>query len=91
MRSKKVDMKQLKHTTWKILTGNTDTEKPEVADTTFQTVYSQLPNRLSSTSRESLSLPLALLSILHLANEKGLRLKSQKDLKDFTISGLCEE
>lgn len=91
MRAKKIDMKQLKQTTWKVLTNNSDAEKPKIAKTTFKTIYSQLPSKLHGTSRESLSVPLALLSLLHLANENGLILKSKADLKDFQICGLDDE
>lgn len=91
MRAKKVDMKQLKHCTWKLLTENTpECEKEDVAPTTFLSVYSRLPNKLSSSMRDSLSVPLALLSVLHLANEKGLILEKREDLKDFDITGLIK-
>ncbi|KOB70516.1 Barren-like protein [Operophtera brumata] len=91
MRAKKVDMKLLKITTWKMLTEGSEADKPKVAETSFQTVYSQLPSKLSSSMRESLSVPLALLSILHLANEKGLILENHEDLKDFGILGLIDK
>ncbi|KAL4702430.1 hypothetical protein ACJJTC_003055 [Scirpophaga incertulas] len=91
MRAKKVDMKQLKHTTWKLLTENTpEGEKEDVAPTSFTTVYNKLPNKLSSNMRESLSVPLALLSILHLANEKGLILEKKEDMQDIDILGLIK-
>ncbi|XP_013190559.2 condensin complex subunit 2 [Amyelois transitella] len=91
MRAKKVDMKQLKHCTWKMLTENTpEGGKEEVSKTTFFSVYSNLPNKLSSNMRESLSVPLALLSVLHLANEKGLVLEKRDDLNDIGILGLIK-
>ncbi|XP_052758887.1 condensin complex subunit 2 [Galleria mellonella] len=91
MRAKKVDMKQLKHCTWKMLTEKTpDGEKEEVSQTTFFSIYSRLPNKLSTNMRESLSVPLALLSVLHLANEKGLILEKREDLKDIGILGLIK-
>jgi condensin complex subunit 2 len=89
MRAKKVDMKQLKHTTWKMLTENTpEGEKEEVERTSFFSIYSKLPNKLSTNMRESLSVPLALLSVLHLANEKGLILEKNDDMHDIGIIGL---
>lgn len=91
MRAKKVDMKQLKHCTWKMLTEKTPEGEPEfVTPTVFSTIYARLPNKLSSTARESLSIPLALLSVLHLANEKGLVLEKRDDLKDIDIKGLLK-
>ncbi|KAG6446595.1 condensin complex subunit 2 [Manduca sexta] len=91
MRSKKVDMKQLKHCTWKMLTEKTpEGAKEDVSQSTFFTIYSRLPSKLSTNMRESLSVPLALLSVLHLANEKGLILEKREDLKDIGIIGLIK-
>ncbi|XP_038206223.1 condensin complex subunit 2 [Zerene cesonia] len=91
MRAKKVDMKQLKHCTWKMLTEKTpEGDKEDVSETTFFSIYSRLPNKLSTNMRESLSVPLALLSVLHLANEKGLILEKSEDLQDFNILGLIK-
>lgn len=64
--------------------------KDEVTETSFFSIYSRLPSKLTPNMRESLSVPLALLSILHLANEKGLILEKQEDLKDFGIIGLIK-
>ncbi|XP_063382333.1 condensin complex subunit 2 [Cydia fagiglandana] len=91
MRAKKVDMKQLKNCTWKMLTENSPGDQEDVTETTFATIYKNLPNKLSTNMRESLSVPLALLSVLHLANEKGLILKKREDLKDFDIVGLIKK
>ncbi|XP_052741703.1 condensin complex subunit 2 [Bicyclus anynana] len=91
MRAKKVDMKLLKLTTWKMLTEHTPLgQKEDVTPTTFATIYNRLPNKLSPSMREALSVPLALLSILHTANEKGLILEKRDDLKDFDILGLIK-
>lgn len=86
MRAKKVDMKQLKYCTWKMLTEQT----PDVNPTTFFKLYTRLPSKLSTNMRESLSVPLALLSVLHLANEKGLILEKKEDLKDIGVLGLIK-
>ncbi|CAB3247756.1 unnamed protein product [Arctia plantaginis] len=91
MRAKKVDMKQLKHCTWKMLTEKTpEGEKDTVSSTTFFSIYSRLPSKLSSNMRECLSIPIALLSVLHLANEKGLILEKRDNLKDIGILGLIK-
>ncbi|XP_072947610.1 condensin complex subunit 2 [Epargyreus clarus] len=90
MRAKKVDMKQLKHCTWKMLTEKSEGDKEDVSQTTFFSVYSRLPNKLGPNMRESLSVPLALLSLLHLANEKGLILEKKDDLKDIGVLGMIK-
>ncbi|XP_049874178.1 condensin complex subunit 2 [Pectinophora gossypiella] len=91
MRAKKVDMKQLKHCTWRMLTEKTkEGEKEDVHPTTFFKIYTRLPHKLTPNMRESLSVPLALLSVLHLANEKGLILEKKDDLKDIGIAGLIK-
>ncbi|XP_047026860.1 condensin complex subunit 2 [Helicoverpa zea] len=91
MRAKKVDMKQLKHCTWKMLTEKTqDGEKEDVTETSFFTIYKRLPSKLTPNMRESLSVPLALLSVLHLANEKGLILEKRDDLNDIGVIGLIK-
>lgn len=91
MRAKQVDMKQLKNCTWSLLTEKSTPGQPEdVTETTFFSVYSQLQKKLSSSMRDSLSVPLALLSILHLTNEKGLILRKHKNLTDFSIEGLLK-
>lgn len=98
MRAKKVDMKQLKHITWKFLTNQYDSstgvEKPNVAveeevkEINFGSLFKKLPTKLSNNMKESLSIPLSLLAVLHLANEKGLSLVNNSDYTDFTIRGL---
>lgn len=91
MRAKKVDMKKLKDCSWQLLTEGSEPGKEDVASTTFATVYNKLPNKLPNALKESLSVPLALLSVLHLANEKGLILKQHDDLNDFSILGLIKK
>ncbi|KAJ0178133.1 hypothetical protein K1T71_005956 [Dendrolimus kikuchii] len=60
VRAKKIDMKQLKSCTWRLLTEKTSTGEKVVTPTTFVSTYARLPNMLSSSMRESLSVPLAL-------------------------------
>lgn len=98
MRAKKVDMKQLKHVTWRMLTNqydsNTGAEKPNVAieeevkEISFSSLFKKLPTKLSNNMKESLSIPLSLLAVLHLANEKGLSLINNSNYTDFTITGI---
>ncbi|XP_077292923.1 non-SMC condensin I complex subunit H [Arctopsyche grandis] len=97
MRAKKVDMKQLKQVTWKLLTNQYDTEtgadKPNVAidgsvqEINFSSLLQILPTKLSNNMKESLSVSLSLLAVLHIANEKGLQLDTNSDYTDFYIKG----
>lgn len=65
-------------------------EKEDVTETSFFSIYQRLPSKLTPNMRESLSVPLALLSVLHLANEKGLILEKRDELNDFGILGLIK-
>lgn len=96
LRAKKIDMRQLKKTIWKCLTRTiSDKEnidireavEQELADNvkeekSFCSVYQDLPKFLSKSNSEALSLPIAFVSMLHLANEKNLEVKSSENLDD---------
>lgn len=80
-RAKIVDMKQLKKAAWNLVCvglKRTDT-------ISFHKLYNALPNHLSPTMKENLSVPLAFYSILHLANEHGLKLIQRDNLKDLGV------
>lgn len=49
-------------------------------------MYTTLPKRLPSKLAENLSAPLAIVALLHLANEKTLHVVGNEDLSDLTIS-----
>ena len=51
----------------------------------FSSLYGELPVRVSSKMASDLSQPIAFVTLLHLANEKNLKLISKDDLRDFTI------
>lgn len=100
LRAKKIDMRQLKKTIWKSLTisannSSMDTEKADKNENTnpikeskcFNTIYKGLPNELSKINVEALSVPIAIVSLLHLANEKSLKLSSLSDMSDIIIDG----
>ncbi|KAL2735135.1 hypothetical protein V1477_013391 [Vespula maculifrons] len=101
LRAKKIDMRQLKKTIWKSLTGTSnkndtnDMEKTNQNENTnkikeskhFNTVYKTLPNELSKVNVEALSVPIAIVSLLHLANEKCLKLSSLPDMSDIIVEG----
>jgi len=100
--AKKVDMKRIKETSWRILTQdkeNQPSESPDkqtddlgdrvLQDINFSTLYKTLkqPNKLPKTMSENLSVPLAFIALLHLCNEKTLQLTNLgDDFKDFSIS-----
>lgn len=52
----------------------------------FKTLYETLPHRLSAKMTENLSGPLAFVGLLHLANEKCLRLGGVDDHSDVIIN-----
>lgn len=51
----------------------------------FSNLYGELPVRVSSKMANDLSQPIAFVTLLHLANEKNLKLIPKDDLKDFII------
>lgn len=51
----------------------------------FSNLYGELPVRVSSKMANDLSQPIAFVTLLHLANEKNLKLIPKQDLKDFII------
>uniref|UniRef100_U5EZU8 Condensin complex subunit 2 n=1 Tax=Corethrella appendiculata TaxID=1370023 RepID=U5EZU8_9DIPT len=96
--AKVVDMKQLKTSCWRLINEKSiisDTSResqqppPDVAAgakvLNFNKLYKDLPSQLSKTMSENISTSLAFYSVLHLANEKSLRLEQMTDLEDFKI------
>lgn len=51
----------------------------------FSRVYKALPNLLTKTNIEALSFPISFVSLLHLANEKTLKINSSCDRADIII------
>lgn len=97
---KRIDMKQLKYSIWECLKCNTDkniqetiTKKAMQRDTNnkmndskfFSEIYKRLPNILTKTNIEALSFPISFVSLLHLANEKTLKINSSSDMSDLII------
>ncbi|XP_065071415.1 condensin complex subunit 2-like [Rhopilema esculentum] len=58
-------------------------EKQELKS--FKEVYSVLPEKLSQNASKNLSVPIAFVCLLYLANEKGLELFSSDTMEDFKI------
>lgn len=99
--AKKMDVKRLKTAMWTILTQNPQEDKenaPPDPDNgekdesrvkqsqSFKGLYSQLPGKLSKNMSKNLSVSIAFVCILHLANEKCLKMTGDANMCDFFIS-----
>ncbi|XP_072258964.1 condensin complex subunit 2 [Pyxicephalus adspersus] len=94
--AKKMDMKHLKMSMWGLLTNTVEkAEEPNHTPETenaaveeeriFSNVTSELQKRLPTVMAQNLSVPLAFACLLHLANEKNLKLQEVEDLSDVLI------
>ncbi|XP_052580044.1 condensin complex subunit 2 [Peromyscus californicus insignis] len=99
--AKKMDMKKLKQSMWGLLTEfsrkEADTEAnhsvngkegapEEVADEKMLSgLTKDLQKRLPPLMAQNLSIPLAFACLLHLANEKNLKLEGTEDLSDVLV------
>uniref|UniRef100_A0A8C3GVP5 Condensin complex subunit 2 n=1 Tax=Corvus moneduloides TaxID=1196302 RepID=A0A8C3GVP5_CORMO len=95
--AKKMDMRRLKRDMWELLTGCRDFpkqaggagEEPDTAAVAGEKVLSdvtkELLHRLPPAMATNLSVPLAFVCLLHLANEKNLKLQSTEDLSDILV------
>uniref|UniRef100_A0A8C0BFZ0 Condensin complex subunit 2 n=1 Tax=Buteo japonicus TaxID=224669 RepID=A0A8C0BFZ0_9AVES len=99
--AKKMDMKRLKKNMWDILSKGEkkervaevsmeDAEKEEdtsmvAGEKVFSSITKELLHRLPSVMANNLSVPLAFACLLHLANEKNLKLEGTEDLSDVLV------
>uniref|UniRef100_A0A8C6ZNB5 Condensin complex subunit 2 n=1 Tax=Nothoprocta perdicaria TaxID=30464 RepID=A0A8C6ZNB5_NOTPE len=97
--AKKMDMKRLKQNMWDLLTDGQkkeiaeeiknmeeEMEKSAVAgEKVFSSITKELIHRLPSVMAKNLSVPLAFACLLHLANEKNLKLEGTEDLSDVLV------
>ncbi|XP_068891515.1 condensin complex subunit 2 isoform X1 [Aphelocoma coerulescens] len=92
--AKKMDMRRLKRNMWELLTGAEGEaegagEGPDTAAVAGEKVLSditkELLHRLPPAMATNLSVPLAFVCLLHLANEKNLKLQSMEDLSDILV------
>ncbi|KAM4035855.1 condensin complex subunit 2 isoform 1-T2 [Anomaloglossus baeobatrachus] len=93
--AKKMDMKHLKTSMWGLLTNDPQKNEPapkneaEVTfvkdEKVFSNITSDLQKRLPNSMAQNLSVPLAFACLLHLANEKNLKLQEVEDLSDVII------
>ncbi|XP_009586098.1 PREDICTED: condensin complex subunit 2 isoform X2 [Fulmarus glacialis] len=97
--AKKMDMKRLKKNMWDLLTDGQkkqtvaemeDAEKEKdtsvvAGEKVFSGITKELLRRLPSVMANNLSVPLAFACLLHLANEKNLKLEGTEDLSDVLV------
>ncbi|XP_047236460.1 condensin complex subunit 2 isoform X1 [Girardinichthys multiradiatus] len=92
--AKKMDMKRLKNSMWTLLTESPEktkkqvevtAESPVCGEKAFSQTTKTLLQRLPSTMAQNLSVPLAFVALLHLANEKNLELVKLDDMSDIII------
>ncbi|KAG7280941.1 hypothetical protein CRUP_009228 [Coryphaenoides rupestris] len=92
--AKKMDMKKLKNSMWTLLTDspNKSNEEPQPAEASevagekfFSQTTKSLLQSLPNTMAQNLSIPLAFVALLHLANEKNLELVKVDDMSDIII------
>lgn len=87
-KAKKVDVKKLKAAIWKEIDANKDVEEEKneaesvATKKSFCDSLSVLAPKLDDSS---ITVPFYFICILHLANEKGLKLDGTEDLSDFII------
>ncbi|XP_009972198.2 condensin complex subunit 2 isoform X2 [Tyto alba] len=96
--AKKIDMKRLKKDMWDLLTDGckkqtvAEMEEAEkentsvvVGEKVLSNIMKELLQRLPSVIADDLSVPLAFVCLLHLANEKNLKLEGTEDLSDVRV------
>ncbi|NXG14002.1 CND2 protein, partial [Grallaria varia] len=93
--AKKMDMRRLKENMWELLSGGTagqggdgDKEKDVsvvAGEKILSDITKDLLHRLPTAMATNLSVPLAFVCLLHLANEKNLKLEGTEDLSDVLV------
>ncbi|NXC28885.1 CND2 protein, partial [Campylorhamphus procurvoides] len=98
--AKKMDMRRLKENMWELLSegqhrsmvgqeGDGDKEKDMsvvAGEKILSDITKDLLHRLPAAMATNLSVPLAFVCLLHLANEKNLKLESTEDLSDVLVT-----
>ncbi|XP_046383332.1 condensin complex subunit 2-like [Ischnura elegans] len=99
-RAKKMDMKRLQRTIFKIMTrteakeGEKKEETPapaeepsEISHTfNFSEVFKKVPKELPSKEAQNLSFPLAFVALLHVTNDRCLKVMGTPDLSELIVS-----
>lgn len=86
-RAKKIDVQQLKQSIWKTLKSKVEKkEEPVIKAKEFSEMYQELPKLLNKANQEALSVPVCFVSLLHLANEKVLRIEESEDRSNLIVN-----
>lgn len=84
--AKKMDVRKLKRVMWDLLIPPESSAcENSIESPLFSNIYGEVPAKVSTKMANDLSKPIAFVTLLHLANEKNLKLLPQSDLKDFNI------
>ena len=89
-KAKRVDVKSLKKSLWLQMKHKSDHKRRKSKSSeeiSFHEILQDLPDKLPESERASVSVPLAFICLLHLANEKNLVL-TQSNLNELNISNL---
>lgn len=89
--AKQVDIKGLKNDVWELLceanAPASDKRAEKVSETvSFQSVLNSLHTKVEATKLPEVSFAYCFISLLHLANENGLAIESDCDMKDLAVS-----
>lgn len=86
--AKRVDVKRLKENLWKILTFSDNSALPDrvLGEHKFTTIAHQLRHFYSESQLKDISIPFCFICLLHLANEKHLKITGQTDMRELVIS-----
>ncbi|NWU09744.1 CND2 protein, partial [Cephalopterus ornatus] len=97
--AKKMDMRRLKENMWQLLTDGQkkgtvreveDAEEEDMSvvagEKNLSNITKDLLHRLPAAMAANLSVPLAFVCLLHLANEKNLKLEGTEDMSDVLVT-----
>jgi len=87
--SKFVDVKLVKKHLWDCINEDIEQAKPNKATSSFQGLVDRTVQKMPKTETENLSVAVCFICALHLCNEKGLELATDKSrpLGDFNVVG----
>ncbi|CAG2122620.1 unnamed protein product [Medioppia subpectinata] len=89
-----MDVKRLKRAMWDVISPlnppatplTPEANRPMSPQTmSFTTLYKDLPPKITPVMAQNLSTPIAFVTLLHLCNERNLKLVGTEDLSDFVI------
>jgi condensin complex subunit 2 len=91
--AKKVDVRALKESIWTLLEKTSHqqaatasrTTQPELECISFKKVVSTLDQTVAKSTLPDISVALSFICLLHLANEKGLKLESSTDMDELIV------